>query len=291
MADERLLRLDLVDVYGVPLNERVEIILRHQELSETVKVNRLVKGPFQIAGLRGAPQGRYRIDIDSPSYQYISRFLNIGASETTRLDVTFPIDPRKIVAVNFPNYAQLSAELKTLLENSSSVKGFEGHNGKNLYDAISKDDIRRAGLLNIAAKTQNTRLTGGMTVISAITELTELRGDRFYAIVPQQLREDTKNSIADDLFREVSGSLHHPPDGYTHAGSYKTTDRYGNLQLTFFAGAENWVADIDIDDAAGIEHIFQVIRNTLPGQSTHPYDIHQILLGYQRIDPGYSFEV
>ena len=45
MADERLLRLDLVDVYGVPLNERVEIILRHQELSETVKVNRLVKGP------------------------------------------------------------------------------------------------------------------------------------------------------------------------------------------------------------------------------------------------------
>ena len=63
------------------------------------------------------------------------------------------------------------------------------------------------------------------------------------------------------------------------------------VQLTFFAGADDWVADIDIDDAAGIEHIFQVIRNAMPGRDTHPYNIHQILVGHQQIDPGYSFEV
>ncbi len=291
MADEPLLKLNLVDVYGEPLNEKVDIILRHQDLSETVKINRLVKSPFQIAGLRGAPQGRYKIEIDPPSYQFVSQFVNIAASGITNLEIKFPIDPKKIESVNFPAYAQLSAELKTLLGNSGNVKGFEGLNGKNLYDAISQDDIRTAGLLNIASKTQNTRLTGGKTVLSAITELIDLRGDRFFAIVPQQLREDTKNSIADDLFHEVSGSLHHPPEGYEHAGSYKTNDRYGNLQLTFFASAENWVADIDIDDAAGIEHVFQVLHDAFSGNPTHPYNIHQILVGYQHIDPGYSFEV
>ena len=291
MADEPLLKLNLIDVYGNPLDEKVDIILRHQVLSEVVKVSRLVKSSFQIAGLRGSPQGRYKIEIDPPSYQYVSQFVNIASSGITNLEIKFPIDPKKIASINFPTYAALSAELKTLLENSSNVKGHDGLSGKSLYDAIGKDDISRAGLLNIAAKAQNTRLSNGATVLSAITELIDIRGDRFFAVVPQQLRDDTKNSIADDIFEKAGKLLHHPPKDYEHAGSYKTKDRYGNLQLTFFAGAENWVADIDIDDAAGIEHIFQVIRNAMPGRDTHPYNIHQILLAYQGIDPGYSFVV
>jgi len=291
MADEPLLKLNLVDVYRNSLNEKVDVILRHQELSETVKLNRLVKGTLHITGLRGAPLGRYKIEIDPPSYRSVSQFLNIRSSGSTPLEIMFPIDTNKIGSVNFPTYANLSAELKTLLESSGKVKGFEGLNGKDLYDAIGKDDIRRAGLLNIAAKTQRTVLTGGKTVLSAITELIELRGDRFFAVVPQQLREDTKNSMANGLFDDAPSLLHHPPKNYEPAGSYKTDERYGNLQLTFFAGAEDWVADIDIDDAAGVEHIFQVIRNAMPGRDTHPYSIHQILIGYQQIDPGYSFNV
>lgn len=291
MADEPVLKLNLIDVYGEPLNERVSIFLRHLELSEVIKIDRTVKGPFQIAGLKGAPQGRYKIEIDPPSYQFVAQFVNIASSGVTNLEIKFPIDPKKIASVNFPTYAQLSAEVKTLIGNSSNVKGFEGLSGKNLYEALGKDDIRRAGLLNIVAKTQNTRLSSGTTVLSAVTELIELRGDRFFAIVPQQLREDTKNSMADGLFVKAPSLLHHPPNGYEHAGSFKTDDRYGNLQLTFFAGPENWVTDIDIDDAAGIEHVFQVLHNGFSGKPTHPYNVHEILIGYQHIDPGYSFEV
>lgn len=291
MASDPLLELNLVDVYGKPLNEKVDIILRHQVLSETVKFNRLINGQLQISGLRGAPQGRYRIEVDPPSYQYVSQFLNIGASGVTPREIKFPVDAGKIISVKFPAYNKLSAELRTLLEKSKSVKGFEGLSGKKLYEALDSLDPRKAGLLNIAAKTENTYFANGKNVLTAIIELVELRGDRFFAIVPQELREDTKNSIANKLFREVNGMLHHPPNGYDHAGSFKTKDRYGNLQLTFFAGTEDWKADIDIDDASGIEHIFQVIRNELPGQDTNPYNIHEILVGYQHIDPGYSFIV
>ncbi len=288
MADEPVLKLTLVDVYGNPLREKVDIILRNQVLSDVIKISRTVNGSLHLAGI---PLGRYRIEIYPPSYRYVSQFVNVTSSGITPLEIKFPVDLKKITTITFPTYEQLSAELKTLLENSSRVKGFEDLTGIDLYKAIGKDDIKRAGMLNIVAKTQNTLLSNGKTVFSEITELRDIRGDRFFAIVPQQLRDDTKNSMADGTFDNAGALLHRPPDDYEHAGSFKTKDRYGNLQLTFFAGENDWVADIDIDDAAGIEHIFQVIGNALPGRDTNPYNIHQILVGYQHIDPGYSFEV
>jgi len=44
--------------------------------------------------------------------------------------------------------------------------------------------------------------------------------------------------------------------------------------------------DMDIDDAQGFDHIFQVVGN-LFGGPTHPYNIHEILFASQELDPGY----
>jgi len=89
----------------------------------------------------------------------------------------------------------------------------------------------------------------------------------------------------------VSPLLHHQPAGFTHAGSFKTQDHYGNLQLTFFTNGTDWVADIDIDNANGLEHVFQVLHNQLTGKPTHPYSIHDILVAYQKLDPAYELEI
>jgi len=289
MPNEPRLALELRDVYGELLRERVDILLRHQVLSEIVKVNNNASTKIVIAGLHGAPQGLYRLDVDPPSYQYTSQFVNLKASGTTNLTLTFPIDPGKVKKVKFPVFANIQGDLKKLLENSEKVFGFEKKKGKELYDAL--DDIRRAGLLNIAAKTGKTTLTNGRTVLSYIQELREIRGDRFFASVPKELREETKNSVAEGLIHPADESLHHPPAGFSHAGSFKTPDHYGNLQLTYFMNGDDCVADIDIDDAAGIEHVFQVLRNKLSGSPTHPYNIHEILVGFQHNDPGYSFQI
>jgi hypothetical protein len=142
------------------------------------------------------------------------------------------------------------------------------------------------------SKCERTPLLNGRTVLSYIEELLEIRGDRFFARVPKELREEVKNSVAEDFFKPVSGALHHPPAGFTSAGSFKTDDSYGNLQLTFFMKETGeCVADIDIDDAAGIGHIFQVLRNKITGRPTHPFDIHEILVFHQKLDPGYRFLV
>jgi len=289
MAAEVKLQLELLNVYGKFLGEKVDVILRHQVLSEMRKASINATGKVEITGLHGAPQGLYRIDVDPPSYQYVSQFINMKASGITRLSLTFPIDPGKVKQVNFQAYPKLADDLRTVLENSDKVLSFEGKKGKGLYDSL--DDIRKAGLLNIAVKTGATPLTNGRTVLSYIAKLNELRGDRFFCVVPKELREETKNSVAEDLFHPVDQSLHHPPPGFSPAGSFKTPDHYGNLQLTFFMKGDDCVADIDIDDAAGLEHVFQVVRNKLSGQPTHPYNIHEILVGHQHIDPGYRFVV
>ncbi len=72
--------------------------------------------------------------------------------------------------------------------------------------------------------------------------------------------------------------------------SYKPPDRYGNLQLTFSQNdAGDWALDMDIDDAQGFEHFFQIVNNI--AGPTHPYNIHEILVATQEIDPGYRFQL
>jgi len=290
LSPQGQLRLELVDVYGTRLNQSVDILLRHQQLSD----RRIVRGVrsssrMLVRNLHGAPQGLYRIEVDPPAYLPISQFVNLGASGLTDLKLSFPVDTRKIDRVEFPAFQDLSDPIQQLLKRSSAVLAFEGTNGAALFSAL--DDIRKAGFLNIAAKAQSALLANGKTVFRQVQQLLEVRGDRFFARVPKELREETKNSVDAGLFRAVDGSLHHPPSGYTSAGSFKTEDRYGNLQLTFFMNGSDCVADIDIDDAAGLEHLFQVVRNSITGRPTHPFNIHEILVFHQKIDPGYRFVV
>lgn len=290
LAQQGQLRLELVDVYGTRLNQSVDVLLRHQQLSD----RRIVRGirsssRVLIRDLYGAPQGVYRIEVDPPAYLPVSQFVNLNASGITDLRLTFPVDTRKIERVEFPLFQDLPESVQHLLKRSNTVLAFEGTTGAALFGAF--DDIRRAGLLNITTKAQSALLANGKTVFPQVQQLLEVRGDRFFARVPKELREETKNSVDAGLFRPVDGSLHHPPAGYSLAGSFKTEDRYGNLQLTFFMNGNDCVADIDIDDAAGLDHLFQVVRNAITGRPSHPFNIHQILVFHQKLDPGYRFVV
>lgn len=282
--------MELLDVYGNRLAEKVVITLKHQTLSD-VRIVKSVSAlsKIKIPDLFGAPQGLYRVEVDPPSYLPVSQFVNLKASGITDLQLTFPVDPKKVKGIDFPKYQDLPDDAQRLLENSDRALSFEGKRGEELYNAL--DDIRKAGFLNIVTKTRATPLSNGQTVLPFIRKLNELRGDRFFAVAPKELREEAKNSVAEGLFHMVSEALHHPPLGFSGAGSFKTEDRYGNLQLSFFINADDCVVDVDIDDAAGLEHVFQVLRNALTGRPTHPYDIHEILVAHQKLDPGYHFLV
>ena len=280
------LRLDLYDSCGDPLNERVDIYLYNQSLTDPIAARGvLTSKPVLIKNLLGGSNGLYRVFIDPPSYLPVSVFVNVSATKVTERAIPFAIDAAKVIRVRFPEYAQVDYA-HPLLSASRSVLGWNGLSGDKLYGAM--DDISRAGLLNILAKSRRTPLSGGSVVLDHMREIHETRGDRCFTRVAPELRDAIRNSILEGVFREVSGALHKRP-GYELAGSFKTADRYGNLQVTLFTKGDEIVADIDIDDAAGLEHVFQVARNALTGDPTHPYDIRDILLRYQEIDPGYRF--
>jgi hypothetical protein len=290
MARDGKLRLRVVNAYGDFIQEKVEVALRNQGVTDQVRLTDLeVTGEVVIGNLLGPPRNLYLMEIMAPSHQPVRRFVTTASKPNQARLIYLPIDSRRVASVDFPAYEELAEDAKGLLERSGEVLGQSGHGGKDLY--LNLDQIRRAGLLNILAKTGRTLLANGRSVLSYLAEepsaLLEIRGDRFFATVPKELREEVKHSIADEIFEPVSGLLHTPPKGFSEAGSFKTKDSYGNLQLTFFARGNRWVADIDIDDANGLEHVFQVLRNAVTGRPTHPFDIHQILLVYQELDSGY----
>jgi hypothetical protein len=283
MAATGTLELTFVDVDGNNLKDTVDINLHHHTLSDERRVRgHDARRNIAIAELHTEPQGLYKLEVRPNFYRPVSRFVTIPASGSTKQTVVLPIDPAHARPI-FPKYDRLDERLKGVLTRSRDVKGHEGVTGEALFNAIS--DEARAGLLNISKKSLVTPFKDGADLLPRIT-LINITGDRCLVEVPATLTEQVSQAEG-DLFRPVPGGLHEPPTGFLPAGSFKTADAFGNLQLTFFRKGDRSVADVDIDDAAGLAHVFQVLRNHLTGNPTHPYNIHEILMAHQHLDPGY----
>ena len=289
------LTLRVLDVHGKPISDPVDVFLRNLTLSDAPGFRGLdVSETRVLTGLNIFPNGRYSLEVNGRPYHTVSRFISIPPDGNGGVTITLPVNPKKVLRVDFPPFGSpaISSEAWDLLRRSANVLNFEGKAGPDLYGSL--DDLRKAGFLNLVAKANRTRFPTPdrpRSVLSLIEELTELRGDRCFAKVPPQLHSETRNSVQSGLFHQVDDLLHDPPAGFTRADSFKTFDRYGNLQLSFFSDSRGQFAvDMDIDDAQGFEHIFQVIGNFFGGP-THPYNIHEILIASQELDPGYDLIV
>ncbi len=230
----------------------------------------------------------YLIKVFPMRHRPVAQFVFAGTDAApASVQLYTPLHPERVRSTTFPSFSDVHADLRRVLE-SSTVEGIEGK-GQTLYDGLS--DVQKAGLLNLFTKMSAFGFDDRRSVWSFVDRLVRVRADRIFADVQPALRDLVKSGIASERFREVSGSLHTPPPGYCAAGSFKTPEHYGNMQLTFFSTVEAPLAfrvDADIDDAAGLGHVFQVIRNHLTQGTTHPYDIHQILVFRQEVMPPYD---
>jgi hypothetical protein len=209
-----------------------------------------------------------------------------------------PADPQRVTP-RFPKYKDLAPSLKSVLERSTLERDASlppaaaplGSPGESLYEGLTI--IERAGLCNLFCKMSHVSV-GDATAWSFVRDVYRLRGDRIFVNVALEFRDRVKNALAGGGFKEADSSLHTPPQGFTRSGSFKTRDHYGNLQLTFFGSSSSpltFRVDADIDDASGIEHAFQVLDHFLTDGETHPFDIHQLLTFFQRLDAGYELVV
>lgn len=288
------LKLNFYDVSFERVKDEIDVRLEHTVLHKFYEAKKTANaGSLTLQGVDTSQGGRYVMHARPKHYRSVFRILRIKDDpEKNEEHIILPVDPGRVTHVNFPVFHALPQSLTDVLSRSN-VENFPGLQGQQLYDALEPDPVRKAGLFNLFAKMDATVFPIGKSVFSHVNSLTRLRGDRIFAQVQKELRDEVKHGVLNQMFKEVSGSLHTPPPNFQHADSFKSMESYGNLQLTFFANPATleFLVDADIDDAGGLQHLFQVIEHALTGSETHPYDIHEILIFHQHIDPGYQLVI
>jgi hypothetical protein len=288
------------DASRSPLPDRVDVTVTRVRTNADVVRRRDVEGrkKLRVTGL--TPLEPYLVRAFPVRHRPVGQFVIAPAGDKAEdVQLFCPVDPQRVADVQFPEYTEVDASLRGVLERSTLERDAglpplpapSGTAGESLYESLTR--LERAGLLNLFCKMSHVPL-GDMSTWGYVRDVYRVRGDRIFANVAIECRDRVKNAAAGGGFEEVDGSLHHPPPGFAPAGSFKTRDHYGNLQLTFFASTTaplQFKVDADIDDAAGIEHAFQVLDHWLTHGETHPFDIHEILTFYQRLNPGYQLLV
>lgn len=266
-----------------PLDDQMDVSVVSARTDSTVAVASNVAGHTPVRFERLAEGQPYIIKVFPMRHRPVAQFAFPGPEDNPALVHLYcPLHPERVRAARFPEYDKVAPELKRVLERSR-VEGVNGQ-GEPLYAGLTP--LQKAGLFNLFGKMNGFGFDEQRTIWTFVDSIFRVRADRVFADVQPALRDLVKGAVATERFRKVSGSLHTPPLGFGHAGSFKTAEQYGNLQLTFFASVAaplTFKVDADIDDAAGLGHAFQVIRNFVTKGTTHPYDIHQILAFRQEV--------
>jgi hypothetical protein len=271
-----------------PLDDSIDVFIASTRTDTTVAEARGVSGLAAVRFERLTEGQPYVVKIFPKRHRPVAQFAFPGPDDNPTLVHLFsPLDPEKVRSVTFPQYGGLDPELTRVL-GASRVTGLDGQ-GEALYSKLS--DLQRAGLFNLFSKMHSFGFDDRRTVWTFVDTLFDVRADRVFCNVQQGLFDLVEAAASAGRFHVVSSKLHEPPVGLAHAGSFKTEEPYGNLQLTFFgslASPRTYQVDADIDDAAGVGHVFQVMRNWITKGTTHPYDIHEILAFRQDVTLPYD---
>jgi hypothetical protein len=270
-----------------PLTDQMDVHVVSSRTDSTVARVLRVPGNRDVRVEKLIAGQPYIVKVFATRHRPVGLFAMPKDGEDVVVEVFTPLDPERVAEAKFPEYDALPPELRAVLERSE-IEGVDGP-GAPAYASLT--DMQRAGLFNLFAKMTNFGFDEQRTAWSFVDGIYRVRPDRIFVDVQPALRDLVKGAVAGERFREVSGKLHVPPAGFVGAGSFKTAERYGNLQLSFFASLSEpltFKVDADIDDAAGLGHAFQVLRNFVTHGVTHPYDIHQILVFRQEVALPYD---
>lgn len=237
----------------------------------------------------------YRVSVTTKHFKPYAFFQRIDATDKNKPSespIRLVVDAKQVKDIKGPSFAELPASFRRGLENAAMMAlasedaDLVGKQGDALYEAMGP--LRRACLLNLVAKA--THASSGR-VSRMVQAPTVLRQDRCFAHVDGEMLKFLCDS---DLYKSAPATLHPPPPGFECVQSFKTKDAHANLQVTLMrnVASDALLADIDIDEASGIEHGFEVIRNKVGNGRTNPFLVRELLLladFKSPIDPGYDF--
>lgn len=296
----------LSDMTGALIKGKVEVDLRRVDGAngaggENMEVS--VNGPvgqLTITGIpcQTGPGTMYEVRCSTDHYRRYAFFQSIREDRDNAAsdDVAFWVKPGDVKNIAAPAFADLPATVRAMCEQATMITEkpedaeLAGLSGKALYQQMGP--LRKACLLNIARKAAHEKTAGNC--LPTFRGLLISRQDRLFARVTPGLVELLQNGA---MYKSAPGALHEPPHGFAMSvhGSFKSKDAHANLQVTFMTevATGTLVADIDIDEASGIEHGFEVIRNAVFKKRTNPYLIREFLneadfTGHS-LSPDYQF--
>ena len=295
------LTIEVTDARGRALSGGLHIELDPHAQSiggDAMEVSFNVKGhtSFEISNIscHDGPGTLYAVRLSADGYKTYAFFqlMKAGKNVPSEAHVKLMANPKKVGSIAAPAFSDLPATFRRALDAAVMVelepedRDLVGLSGAALYDAMGP--MRKASLLNLVAKGLH---RSADRIASSVRTPAVLRQDRCFAEVDPALHDALARS---DRFKSAPGKLHTPPPGFRLMNSFKSRDAHANLQVTFMAqvGTDVMWADIDIDEASGFEHGFEVIRNAVVDGRTNPYLVRELLLlalDQQPIDPGYDF--
>ncbi len=272
------IRLNLRDAHGDLLTDTVRLEFRNLQLSslnfdQTIQ---LAGNSLILNQVPAFPRGSWHLALIPQKYRFKQVFVEVPSNGLTTIDEPFFVNPEKVTPV-FPSDKEFKTDprWKPLIQRITPA----------LFSSLNNEE--KAGLLNLYAKM---RSDSAANVFDFVEDIFLVKPARIFA----QVRTESFDRVQQltGQFNEASGLDHKFPRGWTRLpppNSFKTPDPTGNLQLTFGINDEEATAvDADLDDHQGIQHAFDVIKHKLTGTDTHPYDIHEVLVRFQNIDPGYK---
>jgi hypothetical protein len=239
----------------------------------------------------------YEVRASTPNHRKYAFFQLIqeDRDNTASDDVEFWVKPGDVKGIQAPAIADLPSAVQAMLAQATMIvakpedKDLVGLSGNALYQQMGP--LRKACLLNIVKKASDTATAANC--LPSFRDLLILRQDRLFARVAPGLREELR---AAPMFKSAPGALHEPPPGFSPPiESFKSKDAHANLQVTFMTelATGGLAADIDIDEASGIEHGFEVIRNAAFKKRTNPYLIREFMNAADQVkhslSPSYRF--
>ena len=239
----------------------------------------------------------YRVSIDAENYNTYSFFQMIMEDKVNKSpdkQIRLVINPGKVKDITASTFDRLPARLQAYLKAAAPIvlsaedNDISGLSGSKLYDILGP--LRKAGLLNLLTKAKHGTSAGVFRFFEDQTLLV-LKQDRLFSMIDSGIENFLTTS---ELFKSAPNLLHKPLPGFERRASFKSTDHHANIQLTLMreTATGKLAADIDIDEASGIEHGFEVIRNKFKGR-TSPYLVHDLLILAEvqelTLDPGYGF--
>lgn len=282
--------INLKDVHGQTITDEVEVTFYNQKVqSFNQRFNVKFKGTAAVLpGVPAFPNGLAEVFIKPKRYRYKSIFINVIGGQKNSINEDLFVDPDKArpKLMDFDDLKAkvYGADLLRILDNSGIKKA--------AWNELDKRN--RATVLNLSAKMFHDKLKNGDSLIGNVEIIVQKLLDknhreRIYATVNGNFLGALRKFP--EQFRSVSGSLHKFFDDWTpvsQQNSFKSRNNAGNIQFTFATNPSGEsLADIDLDDHTGIKHAADVLKHKITGANTNPYDLHQILIYFQGIDPGY----